>query len=105
MISKIFPFLGKKAEPKRKDPTVTAEFAVHRFDHGKSNAAAVRDIGKLLAKRFDEPVAHNFGTTVKGKLSQVERALEDIGADSSLNKRREQVEVKLDFKPATSLAA
>lgn len=104
MISKIFPFFRKKENPiKRKDPIVKADFVVQRFGDSKSNSAAVEDVGKILAKRFDKPRAHDFGTTVTGRLSQVERTLEDIGEDSALKKRREQVEVRVDFKPGRQL--
>lgn len=99
MISRIFPFFRKKdSTPKREDPVVKADFAVQRFGDS-SNSAAVADVGKILAKRFSDIQPHDFGTTVKGKLSQVERALEDIGQDSSRMKRREQVELRVDFNP------
>jgi uncharacterized protein YqgV (UPF0045/DUF77 family) len=99
MISRIFPFLRKKnTEPRKEDPVVKADFAVQRFGDS-SNSLAVADVGRILAKRFSDIQPHDFGTTVKGKLSAVERALEAIGQDSSSNNRRQQVELRIDFNP------
>jgi uncharacterized protein YqgV (UPF0045/DUF77 family) len=100
MISKIFPFFRKKEESTKKDPNVKADFVVQRFSNGESNSSAVKDVGRILAKRFSITKPHDFGTTVQGKLSQVERALEDIGQHSSSNNLREQVELRVDFKPS-----
>lgn len=99
MISRIFPFFRKKnTVTKKEDPVVKADFTVQRFGDN-SNSTAVADVGRILAKRFPDIKPHDFGTTVKGKLSEVERALEDIGQDSSRMKRREQVELRVDFNP------
>lgn len=102
MISRIFPFWGSKKEPSKNDPEVKASFEMHSFGPGKTNAKAVKEVGKILAKSFPNLKVNEFDSTVKGKLSRVERAIEDIGQYSSKNNLKEQVGVQIKFNPASS---
>lgn len=102
MISKIFPFFRKKEEPVKKDPNVKASFEMHSFGEVKNNGKALREVGNILSKRFPKVKINDFDSTVEGKLSTVEKALEDIGQYSSKNNLKEQVSLQIRFNPANS---
>ena len=101
MISKLFSVFRKKEKPASNvNPHVNADFVVQRFGSGTSNSRAVREVGRILAKRFKDIKPHGFGTEVSGKLKDVEAALGDIAKHSTVNQMREQVELRLDLNPA-----
>lgn len=93
----LFPFWKKKeAKLSSVNPTVKAEFAVHRFDDKGSRSAAVRDASRILGENFAKAEGNSFGTVVSGKLSTVSKAFSEIAQNAAQKGYTEQIDLRMN---------